>query len=218
MKNNRNKNKNDTSSKGKFKVKPKRESKKATKGVLNGIDYDSLEEMYVLQWLFELKNAGYIISIQRSESFLLCDSVVNNYAEQLKTSSRPKTQTLLHGHSYTPEFIVEWNFNKSKDKFTHLFSSGKKVENVFIAGHHNSLNPVTYIEVKPMFDQNNMERLFKLNQKWMWDKHGIFVNLVKVNELFPKTFTPRAYLTTPSGRPRMLKWKEKSLFQFLNNK
>jgi len=66
-----------------------------------------------------------------------------------------------------------------------------------------------------MWDQNNMERLFKVNQKWMWQKHGVYVNLVKPQDLFQRTFTPKEYLRTPSGKPRKLNWKPKSLFDFL---
>jgi hypothetical protein len=66
-----------------------------------------------------------------------------------------------------------------------------------------------------MFDQNNMERLFKVNQKWMWQKHGIFVNLIKPQELFQKTFTPAEYLRTPTGKPRKLNFKPRNLFDFL---
>lgn len=212
----------DTSTKKRAaKVSKRKVPKRATKGVFNAIEYDSLEELAMLQWLFELKNQGFIRSIKRAESYLLCDSLVNNYAEQTtkKVSSVPKTQTLLHGHSYTPEFEVVWDYDKARDIFLWDHRSSTKFDKIFIGekifGYTRDF--VTCIEVKPSFDQNNMERLFKLNQKWMWEKHKIFVNLVKVQELFPKTFTPKAYHTTPTGRVRLMKWKPKTLFNFLNN-
>lgn len=216
----------DTSAKKRFAKKTTRkESKKAVKGVFNTIEYDSLEELGMLQWLFELKTQGIVKSIRRAESYLLCDGLYNNYAEQMKrVNSRPVAQNLLHGHSYTPEFEVVWDYTKARDLFVwdHL-GKACKFDKLFIGRF--VVNPtnqaaefVTIIEVKPSFDQNNMERLFKLNQKWMWDKHKIFVNLVKIQELFPKSFTPKAYLTTPSGRVRILKWKPKSLYNFINNK
>jgi len=226
----RTKKRDDTSSKHKFAVKPKREPKKVTSGTYNSIDYDSLDELAMLQWLFELKAYGYIKKIERAESFLLCDSLVNNYAEQLKkVSSRPMTQTLLHGHSYTPEFKITWD-KKARDKIVWMSEDACKFDKVFVGRniippmvpfdtskrHYTDRDIITYIEVKPSFDQNNMERLFKINQKWMWEKHSIFVNLVKVQELFPKTFTPKAYLTTPTGRVRLIKWKAKTLSNYLN--
>jgi hypothetical protein len=208
---------NDTSAKKRFAKSPKKEPKKATKGTYNSIDYDSLEELAMLQWLFELKSTGYIKSIKRAQSYLLCDSYINSYVEQRKVSSKPCVQTMLHGHSYTPEFEVIWDPKKSRDRFVWDTQESTKCDKLFVADV-TSEGYRTIIEVKPSFDQNNMERLFKLNQKWMWDKYAIFVNLVKVNDLFPKTFTPKAYLTTPSGKARLLKWKHKSLFQYLNDK
>lgn len=212
------KERNDTSSKGRFIKKLKREPKILTSGLYSGIEYDSLDELAMLQWLHELKAYGYIKKIERSESFLLCDSLVNNFVQKVgKVSSKPAVQTLLHGHSYTPEFKVLWE-ERAREKFVHLPVDCKRFEKVFVGTAdikgYNSL--LTYIEVKPIFDQNNMERLFKINQKWMWDKHKIFVNLVKVQELFPKTFTPKAYLTTPTGRVRIMKWEPTTLTQYLN--
>jgi hypothetical protein len=211
-------NKNDTSSrKRNVTSTKKKEPKKATKGIYKEIEYDSLEELAMLQWLFELKAAGYIKKIARAESYLLSMAYVNDYVENMKrVSSKPMTQTLLHGHSYTPEFEVHWD-KKALDKFIWMSGQGKMTK-VFI-GYEFENNPgsyVTYIEVKPLFDQNNMERLFKLNQKWMWQNYSIFINLVKVKDLFEKTFTPKEYLTTPSGKKRVLKWKPKTLFSYVN--
>lgn len=221
MKNKVVKQRNDTSSKRKFAKSVKLEPKKATKGVYNSIEYDSLDELAILQWLFELKRHGYIKHIKRADSYLLSNSLVNNYAESVKkVSSKPCVQTLLHGHSYTPEFKVIWDYKKSCEDFVWDFHAESKFDKIFIGKKSVEIPNEfeTYIEVKPSFDQNNMERLFKLNQKWMWDKHGIFVNLIKVKDLFPTTFTPKEYLTTPTGRRRVLKWKPKNVYQFTSKK
>ena len=73
----------------------------------------------------------------------------------------------------------------------------------------------TWLEIKPKFDQNNMTRLFKINQKWVFDKHGLFVDLVIPETLFEKTFTPKDYLTTPTGKQRKLNYKPKSCQEWL---
>lgn len=204
----------DTAAKQQFLNVPKREPKKATTGEFLGIAFDSLEELAFLQWADDLKKAGYIKSIRRADSYLLCESMTIGYAEQLKTKSKPMQQTILHGHSYNPEFEIIWD-KKALDKFVHLIGIPKKHDKAFL-GWKRGDEIVTIIEIKPLFDQNNMERLFKVNQKWMWDKHAVFVNLVKCPELFPKTFTPNAYLTTPSGFKRKIKWKIRSLYHYLN--
>jgi hypothetical protein len=207
---------NDTSTRGRRKSKPARSKKKDTTGTYKGIEYDSLEELAMLQWLYELKNEGYIQSIRRATSYLLSNSLVHDYAQQLKTKSKPVQQTLLHGHSYTPEFHVIWT-PQGADIFLWYIGSPHKFDKTFI-GYMTISTSECIVEVKPVWDQNNMERLFKLNQKWMWDRHRVFVNLVKPQELFARTFTPKEYLTTPSGRRREItKWEYRTLHQFLNN-
>lgn len=205
----------DTSQKSKSLKQPRHTKKMDTMGTYKGIQFESLEELACLQWLFELQKAGYVQSIQRAESYLLCNSLTNDFVINLKTTSKPGSETLLHGHSYTPEFIIRWN-KCALDKFVWVHSQGKKFDRLFI-GCYEEEQLTTYIEVKPMWDQNNMERLFKLNQKWMWDKYKIFVNLVKPQALFEKTFTPLDYLTTPGGRPRKVKWEVKNMSLFLNS-
>lgn len=207
------KQRNDTSAKARFNNAPRRVSMKATTGVYMGIPFDSLEEMAFLQWAEELKRAGYIKSIERAESFLLCDPMEIHYAQQLVTKSKPMSQVILHGHSYTPEFKIIWD-KKAGDKIIGLVKQSKKFDKLFL-GEHSFEHFMTYVEIKPMFDQNNMERLFKVNQKWMWDKHDIFVNLVKCPELFAKTFTPQSYLTTKTGKTRLIKWKIKGIYEYL---
>jgi len=62
-----------------------------------------------------------------------------------------------------------------------------------------------------------MTRLAKINIKWVWDKYGVFVNIIIPEKHFDKTFTPKRFLTTDkSGKPRKIKYKNiKSLKQFI---
>jgi hypothetical protein len=206
----------DMSSKKKRAAKPKQICKKGREGSYKGIEWESFEELSFLYWAFELKNHGYIKSIRRSPSFLLSDSMVHDYVVNLKTKSKPASELVMHGHSYTPEFVIEWDKKAFAGIIDLTYQYGKYENRVLLAQTFPSQEGVwSYVEIKPMFDQNSMERLFKVNQKWMWQKHGIYVNLIKVGELFPKTFTPEEYLRTPTGKPRKLNWKPKSLFDFL---
>jgi len=205
-----------TSAKKVARQKPRKEKRKNTTGHYKGIAYDSLEELAFLQWASEAQRAGYITHISRAESYLLSSALVHDYVLNMKTRSKPSTQVLLRGHSYTPEFVIKWN-KSALDKFVSIPVHGKKMENLFI-GYLEDNVITTLIEVKPTFDQNNMERLFKINQKWMWDKYQLFVNLVKPQKLFEDTFTPGEYRTTPSGRPRVIKWSQRTISQFINRK
>jgi len=175
---------------------------------------DSSEEISFLMWLHELKDLGYITKIERSISFELSQALKMPYKENkaLKTKTKvvDKNLDVLREHVYTPEFQVCWHTNKfTKDpsNLTGLFFS----RTLFFE------DPIMLFEVKPKFDQNNMSRLFKINQKWMWDKHGIFVNLVIPEKLFKETFTPKEYLLTPTGKPKKINWKVITCEQFLNH-
>lgn len=207
----------DTSSKKRIPGQNGKLKKGANKGEYKGILYDSMEEKYFLMWAFELKSQGLISSIKRADSYLLSDALLINYAEQLKTKSAPRTQILLRGHSYTPEFIIEWT-EVGRKKLTWVLGSSIQNTKPFVAHRTVNFSYHSIVEIKPTFDQNNMERLFKINQKWMWQKHGIFVNLIKPQELFQKTFTPNEYLLTTTGKRRVINFKIINLFEFLNKK
>lgn len=204
----------DLSSKKRSAERPKTLKKKNRTGIYKGIEWESFEELSFLYWAFELKNQGYIKSLRRAESFLLCDSMIHDFVVNLKTKSKPASEIVMHGHSYTPEFIIEWEPKGRYKLFDSLSNSAKYTAPLLahIAGDGTYWSSV---EIKPMFDQNNMERLFKVNQKWMWQKHRVFVNLIRPQELFQKTFTPKEYLVTPTGKARKLNWKPKNLFDFL---
>ena len=183
----------------------------------NGIAIDSQEEIMTLMYFEELMENGYVFNIQRAGPISLSERLENKYTEvvEMKTKSKTvqKNQVLLEDHVYTPEFIIGWT-TKGCDLFTDVFTQfvPKKFKKPFI-----SQGSSTWIEVKPGFDQNNMTRLFKINQKWMWQRYGLFVNLVQPHKLFEETFTPKAYLTTPTGKQRVIHWKVRSLEEYVNS-
>lgn len=182
--------------------------KKAGVGTYRNIPYESQTELHTLFWLFELKNKGYIKKIERSKSFLLCEGVYNYYTESIKrgTSSRNKEQVILRPSSYTPEFYIEWDVDKFQD-FVWLMNSNTKFDKCFIGhiGEHGEI--YTYVECKSSFDFSNMTRLFINNQKFIYQKYNIFVNLIKPDKLFQKTFLPTEYLSTATGKARKLKFE-----------
>lgn len=197
---------------------------KTVEGEYRGIKWESPEELAFLQWAFELVDAGYIESVERAKSFILAEPLQAEYTKitQLKTrvKEEAKTETLLRGHIYTPEYRIVWNSDKYERFVNDTFDfigRKSKVTQPFINTFERLGQRITYIEVKPNFDQQNMTRLFVINQKWMWEKHKVFVNKVIPQELFEVTFTPQAYLKTPTGKDRIItKWKVKSLNEFIN--
>jgi hypothetical protein len=89
----------------------------------------------------------------------------------------------LRAHEYTPDFDIYWDEDDLKKAILKPTSGALSI-----------------VEVKPSFDAHNMTRLFKLNQKWVYQKYGIYVELVIPEKLFEKTFCPDRFRYTDSGK------------------
>lgn len=199
-----------------------------------GIHFDSDEEVFVAMWLEELKEKEMVRCwTHPKEAHPLTPGLKILYKKitklKTKTKTETKSHTILRASEYTPDFEVLWTIEGAYKLVTwikdHLNSSPK----LFFAKFWDKPTP---IEVKPSFDQNNMEREFVLKQKYIWDKHQIFVNLVEPMSLFKKTFVPSLaapyfkYKKSPTGKNKGKKgpgdwkmdWEPKTIDQFLNNK
>lgn len=192
----------------------------------NSIPIDSDEEYFMLLWLEELMDAGFIDKIERAETFVLSERFVNEYEEvkELKTKSKTiqKEQILLEKHVYTPEFkitlspmgvkLLSWRkFTRNDGSY---YPINSKFTKLFVE-HYGGLEHEVYLEIKPEWDQNNMERLFKINRAWVYQKYGVFINLIKPLQLFEKTFTPKAYMTTTTGKKRVIHFETRTLDQYI---
>lgn len=185
------------------------------------MNFQSKEELYFSFWLEELEQAGYINSWNNAKTYQLGEKIVNKYTEQLKTKSKEKEQTILNGCEYTPDFEINWN-HKARNIFFDIFPNEltHKINlDLFIGQWVNGLDYTSIIEVKPNFDQNNMTRLNGINRKWMYQKYSVFVNLVKVPDIFKDTFTPKKYLVTDTGKQtRLIHFQTRSLEDYVKLK
>jgi hypothetical protein len=155
--------------------------------------YDSKEEVYFSWYLDDLKKHGFVTDYKHEpKSFTLFDKVEYEWEQQLKTKTKTKTSTLIREHSYTPDFMVVWT-----DLGKNILHGGNPKEGIIISN-----NNVSWVDVKGSWDMQNMTRLFTINQKWMYAKHGIYVNKVIPDDLFRKTFTPTRYFTTDKSETR----------------
>jgi hypothetical protein len=186
-----------------------KKKKKKHDEVVNGIPVDSIGEVYFAWYFQELKDAGYVKEYKRGQSYLLSESLVNNYVVQLKTKSKPSQETILMGHSYNLDYEVEWT-----EEGANLFCSrfGEKIIKPFVCNSQNK----SFFECKPMFDFNNMTRLATLNVKWLYQKFGIYVQFITPEKVFPKTFTPQQMLKTKTGKDRKINFKVTSLENYVN--
>lgn len=191
-------------------------------GVFNEIPYESNCELDALKYFFELKSEKYVINIKRGETFLLCDTLTNTYAEQLKRGSKTVTQTIQLGASYTYDFTVFFT-EKAIGKFVWDIDSHLKYDKKLLVGHKLAgVNGkenlyVCHIEVKPDFNANTTPKSV-LAMKWLFHNKKIFVNLFKPLDRFEKTFMPKECLLTKMGKPKKLKFKPKLLQQYLKTR
>lgn len=166
--------------------------------------YNSNEEWYFSIYLDELKSKGIINNyLYESNTFTLSDAKKYYYTKRLVTKSKRIELHLLDHHSYTPDFLVEWSEEYDGVFYRCIDNDGYTTKPPFLSIRSRKNNkPYTFFEVKGSFDMNNMTRLFKLNQKWLYDKYKLYVMLVSIPDLFKRTFVPERYLLTDSSRQK----------------
>lgn len=202
--------------------------------------YDSNEELWVSYYLSELKAAGFVDEWKsQPQEYVLSESVVYTWTQTLKTKNKIKSSALLQGHKYTPDFSISWN-SCARNVFFNTIEDGINFKEIPFFAHSGS--NVSIIDVKPAFDMKNMTRLFTINQKWVMDKFGLYIQKIITSKelkhyhvvgnkkkkvyshstwsgLFPKTFVPERYfLTDKSGKPRKIKYEAIRLGEYLRLK
>lgn len=69
---------------------------------------------------------------------------------------------------------------------------------------------VSYVEIKPNFDLNISSHIVKVKINWLFQATGVYVNLVKVPQIFKDTFVPdRYFLTDEAKKTRQIKYETK---------
>jgi len=164
--------------------------------------YKSQEELY-FQWMLDdlVKNNIITRYMYESNTFKLSDAHKYVYNKKLVTKLKPTELSLLDEHVYTPDFLIEWNSDFNGIFYRYIENEGYTTKPPFFAVKSlKNGKPYTFFEVKGTFDRNNMTRLFRLNQKWLYDKYKLYVHQVTIPDLFKHTFTPERYLKTDSSR------------------
>ena len=184
----------------------------------DNVSYDSLEEYYFACYLKELKMAGFIITYEREcEPIPLTSKLTNNYIERIelktKTKEVEREQKILSEHIYTPDFKIVWS-DKAEGIFYQMIGENKRIVCPFIA-QADLTSIYSYVECKPVFDSQNMTRLFKINQKFIWEKYRRYINLIFPIKLFKETFTPDRYLFTPKNKKRKMTYTPSTLNQLI---
>ena len=151
--------------------------------------YDSTEERYFSYYVDELLEAGYLVSAEYHPTpFELCSETTVLARTTKKRGAVYQTIKLTGKHVYTADWVLSWS-----QQAEYLFCWGNNEEHSTF--YHKSA--LSYVDVKGGFiGKNNTSAItFPINQKWVMDKFGIFVQKIVVStdkkSIFAKTFTPR---------------------------
>lgn len=196
--------------------------------------FDSREEVWMAMWLEELKENGFVKFWEKiTQPIQLFFPATFQYTKvtQLKKSQKKQLKpfTLLNGLSYTPDFEITWT-EKGWKLFVSLIGDEINPKSWFFSYTKHKMT--TWVEVKPIFDQNGKTAKFSIIQKILWREQRLFVDLIIPENLFEATFIPKdampefKYKKKPTGKNKGLKgpgdWKTKylpkTLNQFLNEK
>lgn len=182
--------------------------------------HDSAEEQFFEWWLIELQKNGYVESYSaQPESFVLCEKKTFIEEKHLKTKTKEIEKPLSAKHVYTTDFRIIWVERDDNVFYRDLGDRiPKTIPNALWAKREGS-ELVSYVEVKPTFDQNNMTRLAKINCLWLYDKMGIFTNILKIGNkpksYFDLTFTPMRFLSQNiNNGQRKIHHKTKTLKEY----
>ena len=185
---------------------------------------DSPEELWMSFWLDEVFKAGYIASFQHHpEAYLLAPAFSYKYDKHLKTRTKELESNLLSPHLYSPDFLVNWN-KTARGIFWNSILDRVQLKNIpFVAQETEDGNNDYYsiVEVKAGFSMYNMGREFSINQKWMMQRFGVYVNKTIISNkkgLFKDTFTPEKYLLTDKSKQnRKLHFKPRTIEEFIHD-
>lgn len=148
---------------------------------------DSQEEIDFLEWLIEAKSKSLIDDFRyQPESFLLSDKV--DYI-----NLKGKCRSLFREHIYSPDFEV-------------IFDSSKQLalaEEFKVPKDKLNCATKVVLDVKGTFNRNGGDRNFSINQKWVYQKHQVYVYKLVPKDFFKKLGVPKACLMTKkTKKPR----------------
>ena len=144
----------------------------------------SEEERQFSAWLFEALQHSLISDVKyEPKSYVLSDRASMLVKKELKTKTKIVDRFLLHPHEYTPDF----EFVIHHIPLLTFFIKIDGIERVVV-------------DTKGAFNLHGGDRNFSINRKWMFSKHGIYVNKIVPKKLFKGTWVPMSYRSTKSTK------------------
>ena len=174
------------------------------------IQYDndlSPSENLFVWWLEDLKNYGFLEEyVFEPPSWTIYDTVEFDTLKPMKrVPDKVLTKTLFQKHEYTCDFELKFT-DKGIEYFLGFI---KKNGDEFYMDYEDLSKPLkgmefdkhTFIEIKPdNHDYQNKTQFVSNTIKSIWNKFNVFVNLIKPEALFKKTFYPSRYFYNDTGK------------------
>lgn len=147
--------------------------------------FDSTEEMEFEAWCKDAFNLGMIAdAVYHPPAFQLSPRQSVKKTVEMKKKSKIVDHFLFHPHEYTADF-----------KLT-LTEKGKEFLHDKGLYHTMNLNEM-FVDVKGGFNIYNDDKPFSINQKWVFEKYGIFIHKVIPKKWFAKTWVPEVARRSP---------------------
>jgi hypothetical protein len=145
----------------------------------NGTNYDSKEEIDFAKWIEEADKAGFIKEYEyQPESFLLVPRKTIPATVQLKTKVKIIEKFFLNPLTYQADWKIEFNE-----------SFNRKFPDHGLIGFQDNIYT---IDIKGGYNYQDAYRRLSIYQKLVYDRYGIFVNMVIPEKFFQKTFCPQS--------------------------
>lgn len=162
--------------------------------------YDSQEEHEFSSWCEEAQSLGLIYSaVYHPPAFQLSPKVTYKRLVKMKTKVKEADAFLFHPHEYTIDFILnltEKGIEFLKSRKLMLWPPPHKLNGSLHVG-------LLHVDVKGGFSRFHDEKPFVINQKWVYDKYGIYVYKVIPKKWFAVTWVPaQARFSPKKGKLR----------------
>jgi hypothetical protein len=160
------------------------------------VDVDSNEEWYAFAFVCELHRLGLIKDfIYQPESFPLTPRM--DYTPASLGGKPKKPKFLFRPHVYTADFMFTAYLDGG---LLGYFERGFKILADSVRTDPDTGRPVAdvWIDVKGTWMHG--AESFSINQKMVFDKHGVYINKTVPKEMFAKLGVPKMAVRTPTGK------------------
>lgn len=147
-------------------------------------DFDSDEEFHFYHWLIEAEKFGMIDSWEyHTEPFGLSGPVSIIMEKKMKTKTKTIQKHLMRDHKYTPDFKIKIVYQEFRGVVKKAFQFPPPDWKDGIA--------FLRIDVKGEWcGRHKSGREFSINQKWMFQRYGIYIHKIVPKIFFKKTWVP----------------------------